>query len=58
MTKTRNFEGFGVITRQGRFLWQYCRPTKEATQEAYERHNPQVTDHEDGYKIVPLKLTF
>lgn len=52
MTKPRKFKGFGVVTRQGRLLWQYSRPTEAETRQAYERHNPQVEGHEDGYKLV------
>jgi len=56
-TKPRKFAGFGVVTRQGHFLWQYCRPTEEATSEAYQAHNPQLDDHPDGHKIVACNLS-
>ena len=56
MPKQRNFSGFGVVTRQGRFLWQYSRANEQATREAYEKHNPQLDDHPDGYKIVSINL--
>lgn len=55
-TRARKFEGFGVVTRKGKFLWQYCRSTAEATKEAYQAHNPEVEGHPDGHKVVPLKL--
>lgn len=56
-SKRRRFEGFGVVTRQGHFLWQYCRSTAKATQEAYQAHNPEVEGHPDGHKVVPLDLS-
>ena len=56
-TKKRKFEGFGVVTRQGHFLWQYCRSTSEATSEAYQAHNPQLEEHPDGHRIVNLDLS-
>lgn len=52
ITKKRKFHGFGVVTRQGRFLGRYSRTSIDETREAYERHNPQVEGHEDGYSIV------
>ena len=55
-TKQRKFKGFGVVTRQGRFLWQYSRPKEAETREAYERHNPQLEGHEDGHKLVNLSV--
>jgi len=54
--KPRYFDGFGVITHQGRFLWQYSRPDEQQTREAYEAHNPQIEGHEDGYKVVSLRF--
>jgi len=57
MPKPRKFEGYGVITRHGQFLWQYCRPEEQATKDAYEAHNPQVEGHEEGYKIVRLAMS-
>ena len=29
--KIRRFSGFGVVTRQGRFLWHYARPEEADT---------------------------
>ena len=55
-TRPRKFSGFGVVTRQGRFLWQYSRPDEAQAREAYERHNPQLDDHPDGYSVVKLSL--
>ena len=55
-TKPRKFSGYGVITRQGRFLWPYSRHREADTREAYERHNPQVEGHEDGHKLVKLSI--
>ncbi len=51
-SKKRKYNGFGVVTRQGRLLWQYSRPTEDETRKAYECHNPQVEGHEDGYTLV------
>ena len=56
MPKQRKFKGFGVVTRQGRFLWQYSRPEEGATRAAYAIHNPQLEDHPDGHQIVKLSL--
>ena len=56
MPKPRKFEGFGVVTRQGRFLWQYSRPEATQTREAYETHNPQLEDHPDGHKLVKIRM--
>lgn len=54
----RKFKGFGVVTRQGLFLWQYTRPTEAETLKAYQTHNPQVEGHQDGFKIVSIALYF
>lgn len=51
MTKKRKFIGFSVVTREGRYLRQYDRPTETETRQAYERHNPQIEGHEDGYTL-------
>tara|TARA_R110002049_G_scaffold175705_1_gene342986 strand:+ start:1554 stop:1742 length:189 start_codon:yes stop_codon:yes gene_type:complete len=56
MPKPRTFKGFGVVTRQGRFLWGYSSPDKEQTRQAYERHNPQIEGHGDGYQLVKIHL--
>ena len=53
--KTRNFDGFGVVTHQGHFLWQYSRPDEQQARDAYEAHNPQIEGHEDGYSIKKLR---
>ena len=55
-SKTRNFEGFGVVTRQGHLLWQYNRPEADQAREAYERHNPQLEDHDSTYELVKLSV--
>ncbi len=52
------YHGFGVVTRQGRFLWQYLRHNEEETRTAYEAHNPQVEGCSDGHKIVKVRLSF
>ena len=54
-TKPRKFKGFGVVTREGCYLWGYSRPTEVETREAYERHNPQVDGH-DSYRLVKLAV--
>lgn len=55
-SKPRKFSGYGVITRQGRLLWQYNRPKEAETREAYERHNPQLEGHEDGHQLAKLSI--
>ena len=56
--KPRIYHGFGVETRQGRFLWQYLRHNEDDTRTAYETHNPPVADHPDGHKIVKITLQY
>lgn len=53
--RPRKYSGFGVVTRQGHYLWQYTRHTEELTRQAYEAHNPQIEGHTDGHKIVKVR---
>lgn len=56
--KLPKLKGFGVVTRQGHFLWHYTRPDEDETRQLYQQHNPEVKGHPDGHKIIKVKLTF
>ncbi len=56
--RPRKYSGFGVVTRQGHFLWPYVRPVEDDTRQLYQKQNPEVEGHPDGHKIVKIKMTF